>query len=521
MNRSVYLLFSFVLLHTALMGQAHYFEKFFDYQTWGDAFFSVLQDDSVTVAVGGTAANSFKIHGRLAIVNNQGKTLYDRVYKYNKYPIFELADIVRQKSNYYFTGYGYLYVDTLNYFIIRGQFLFGKTDKAGNILLLKDYGDTATTENALDMVKLSDNKFLLTGYKLYNDSFKYRPPYEQIILVCVDSLGNLLWQSEYGSKNWEVGRSSVVTPDGGFLTVGLRQYDSIIDDDILLVKFDSLGQAQWEKTYGDSLMDGADRIISCLDGSYLICGYYNQFYSDYYGKSIFKAWVLKIDSSGNVIWEKKIGDEGPFIGQIYSILQLRDSSYWLAGSYTKGSSKDKAWLIHLSNTGDVLQNITLAKDTLHHSYLWGIDIASNGDLILAGETYNDSTYYDAWLLRVDSNGCQTPYCLPVYNTGPSGVSSLVYENPTGINTAEKGGHSFSIYPNPSTGRITISLPSGTFGMAASLRVYDITGRAVLRKEYTNLSTPTLTINLAGNPAGLYMIELQTGKRSWYGKVMLE
>jgi len=519
MNRSVCILLGFLLLHTVLIGQPHYFEKFFDYQTWGDAFFSVLQDDSVTVAVGGTAANPFKDYGRMSIVNDKGETINDNIYNYSKYAIFDIVDIVKQKSNYYFTGYGYLYVDTVNYFIIRGQFLFGKTDKAGNILLLKDYGDTAITENAMDMVKLNDNKFLLTGAKLYRDSFQYNVPYGQIKLICVDSMGNILWQSEYGNNTWEVGRNSVLTPDGGFLTVGIRQYDSTINRDILLVKFDSLGHAQWEKTYGDSLMDGADRMISCLDGSYLICGYYNLLYSDFTGQSKFKGWVIKVDSVGNVIWEKKYGDSGLFHGEFINLMQTKDSTYWLLGVYSKDYSDIKGWLVHLSNTGDILKEITLSHNSMHETNLYDLDIASNGDLVICGFTYhNDSTYYDAWLLRVDSNGCRTPFCVPYNDQAPAGNALLAHENPNGINEATAGDNGLNIYPNPSTGIIHISYPP--LQSEAKLILYNTLGQAVLEKKLAAGSTK-LSIDLSTLPRACYVLQVQSVKQVYTGKVLVE
>jgi len=93
-------------------------------------------------------------------------------------------------------------------------------------------------------------------------------------------------------------------------------------------------------------------------------------------------------------------------------------------------------------------------------------------------------------------------------TLPSGNEEVLSELP------------MSIYPNPTSGFVNISLPSGDVGKA-TLRVYDFTGREVRKEEYANLSTSTLTLDISGNPPGLYLIELQTPKHTWYGKALLE
>jgi len=103
-------------------------------------------------------------------------------------------------------------------------------------------------------------------------------------------------------------------------------------------------------------------------------------------------------------------------------------------------------------------------------------------------------------------------------TGSFGMSKLIPGISAGIDSYVSS--ALEISPNPTTGSINLTLPAEITGKA-TLRVYDITGQAVLREEYANLPGSTLTINLSGNPAGLYLIELQTPKHTWYGKAVLE
>ncbi len=91
---------------------------------------------------------------------------------------------------------------------------------------------------------------------------------------------------------------------------------------------------------------------------------------------------------------------------------------------------------------------------------------------------------------------------------------------TGIKTEySTGTDKLEIYPNPSSGKLIIYLP--VTNTEVTFWIYDLTGRTVFSEKYFNLNTSTFTLDISGNPPGLYLIELQTPKHTWYGKVMLE
>ncbi len=77
----------------------------------------------------------------------------------------------------------------------------------------------------------------------------------------------------------------------------------------------------------------------------------------------------------------------------------------------------------------------------------------------------------------------------------------------------------SVTPNPSTGFFTLHLPV-TKGVA-TLKVYDLSGRVLWQREYANQVSSTVSLDLSGTPAGLYLIEWQTADQSYFGKLMIE
>ena len=83
----------------------------------------------------------------------------------------------------------------------------------------------------------------------------------------------------------------------------------------------------WEKTYGGSGNDYATCIIETLDNGYAAAGW-----TDSKGFGGGDAWILKLDSDGNLLWDKTYGGNND--EEAYSIIQTSDRGYMFAG-YTK------------------------------------------------------------------------------------------------------------------------------------------------------------------------------------------
>ena len=97
------------------------------------------------------------------------------------------------------------------------------------------------------------------------------------------------------------------------------------------MKLDSSGNVTWQKTYGGSGEDYANSIQQTSDGGYIVAG---QTYS--FRASGFDAWVLKLDSSGNITWQKTSG--GSSWDTANSVKQTSDGGYIVAGySFSVGA----------------------------------------------------------------------------------------------------------------------------------------------------------------------------------------
>src|SRR5262249_8143980 len=116
-----------------------------------------------------------------------------------------------------------------------------------------------------------------------------------------DSSGNLQWQKQYQSS---IGPSGLYAlsqaSDGGYVWAGYLQNSSTYAEYAIVVKIDSSGRIQWQKTYG--VAEYATDIRQTTDGGYIVGGV-----TPPSGSLIVQAWIAKLDSSGNVQWQKLLG----------------------------------------------------------------------------------------------------------------------------------------------------------------------------------------------------------------------
>jgi hypothetical protein len=161
-----------------------------------------------------------------------------------------------------------------------------------------------------------------------------------IWLAEVNSAGNTLWEKTYGGIEEEFAGSVIETPDGGYLIVGGEQsYCSVSGayNCVWLIKTNSIGTKQWDKIYHFETYTGWPiyEIHNTTDGGYIISGG-----TDYvpFGSYKYQEFLLlKIDSSGNEQWNRTFG--GYEDDDCFSSKQTTDGGYILVGysdSYTEG-----------------------------------------------------------------------------------------------------------------------------------------------------------------------------------------
>ena len=77
---------------------------------------------------------------------------------------------------------------------------------------------------------------------------------------------------------------------------------------------------------------------------------------------------------------------------------------------------------------------------------------------------------------------------------------------------------FSLYPNPTTGLLTLAWAGALPGQEAAIRLFDATGRLVWRQQ--RRMERQMQLSLADLPDGLYVLQVQAGQKSWVETVVV-
>lgn len=72
-----------------------------------------------------------------------------------------------------------------------------------------------------------------------------------ISLTKADKSGNILWQKTFGGTSYDKAEKVIKTPDQGYLIVGSTSSFGQGNYDVLLIKVTSGGEIQWQQTYGE------------------------------------------------------------------------------------------------------------------------------------------------------------------------------------------------------------------------------------------------------------------------------
>jgi len=197
------------------------------------------------------------------------------------------------------------------------------------------------------------------------------------------------------------------TTDSGYILVGeamKQRYCSpvtVIDYDVLVIKLDENGDVSWQKTFRDGC-NTARSVDQTTEGGYIVAGYsYAECY-EIYSPDESRIWVMKLDSDGEITWQKQYYFQGEN-GEAHSIKNTTDGGYIVAGQKISQTHNRDAWVLKLDVSGDVTWQKTYGGSD--NESIYSIQQTEDDGFIMAGYTYSFGTgKADAWVLKLDENG---------------------------------------------------------------------------------------------------------------------
>jgi hypothetical protein len=213
------------------------------------------------------------------------------------------------------TGYtgsseqGYVFI------VDDGDGFIMKTDSNGNLI----WSETISAPQGTK-VRWDGSGYAICSTAWYFDG----DDHQDAVLIKTNSNGIETDSYHYGGSGGEHCYDFDLTSDGGYILAGHTTSYGVANWDYYLVKVNSSGTEQWHKTFGQPrgydpnyIHDEAYGVRQTPDGGYIIAGGSGDEYDQYSScthpagcSGEWKAYLVKTDESGNLIWEGIYGDAG-------------------------------------------------------------------------------------------------------------------------------------------------------------------------------------------------------------------
>ncbi len=220
------------------------------------------------------------------------------------------------------------------------QFLMTKVDPDGTLLWEKTFqGTESGWDIAYSIATSPDGGYIIAG----SDG---RTPDDYVWVARTDAEGNLKsgWPRTYGKGS---AVSVKNTPDGGFVLAG-NTPDTQDGVDAILIKADATGNQSWKKTFEGVRNNELRSVDVTADGGIIAVGG-TQSHSAVYDPGqlylTYDVMMVRIDQSGNTLWQKVLGRTPDCVDVAESVQVLSDGGFVLSGgsnAYPMMAKMDKS-----------------------------------------------------------------------------------------------------------------------------------------------------------------------------------
>jgi hypothetical protein len=448
-------------------------------------------------------------------VDDEGKQIWAKKFSINQGAVW-FNDIVSTSDSCFFA------VGKVNDYSssVGNRGIIAKIGPGGDTIWMKQLSVSLGTTRFTSVIRCGDSSFIVTGFATQSTSS------HKAILCKVDLNGNLLWSNVMSISNVDIEPYAIApTLDGDFLLSGNYTTASGSNSGFIM-RFTTNGTNSWSRVYQSAAL-GHSRIFDIL-------GVNDGFVS----LSIFadKLTVWKVDTLGNVVWEKTFA-------QVLSGWGLGPPMRLI--SATNGDLVLVVWgptislMLRLDSDGNFIwaQELMLQAVDVDETPGKELFVTGNGPLMgrmfpQIGVIQLDSAalfvpcsftagyvpFLDSISTTSISLSTATGFTLTSFHPIISDVDMLWRTGCVDITggTAEpEVRYVMSLYPNPSGGLVNVENRGED---ELEILIFNTTAQVVFRGK---VSRGKSVINLSDLPAGVYFYSIPNSNRNLNGKLIMQ
>ena len=251
-----------------------------------------------------------------------------------------------------------------------------------NIEWFTSHNGTSKESHGHYILQCDDGGFLQVGETGYVGSSA------KILVVKTTANGTLSWKKEFGSGNRNMGNSALEIEDG-YLICGMLSRNSAI---LKLNKTN--GSTIFQKSIDNGGADAFEHLALTENG--IIGVGYRQAADP---NSTFFAYgqghITFMDNDGNLVNNQSINN---YLSQGYRIKKI-NNDYIIAGGTDDALQYG---VIKINSSGTILWNKNFGGSDLDHCF--GMDIGHDGSIFLTGHTLSGTSNWDTYTIKLNNNG---------------------------------------------------------------------------------------------------------------------
>ncbi len=501
MKNFLLLLFALISSHYVLTAQSGFHKSLSGYERDEGVASVKVTDDGSCLLFGMVLNYPPPSTALLVKLDPNGKLVWSKTYEESSSLAFYDMHPVSGETEYVLGGIMGLFSSSANFLLV-------KTDTSGSVIWANAYassymtGLTAVTEHPGG------------GTMAVGDLFSPNTPDGAFVIV-VDTSGNLVWSRNFNAGDL-LSAYSVNTNAGGKILLGGR-VSIALDGKGLLACIDTAGNPLWVKTVFDAggPKVHVETVLPLAGGDWAVMGQITD-----------SAFLLRIDSLGNLIWGRKYSasafelalapDSGFVFAAEEHMFRVDTQGEVLWGrSFTSGLARRFTGAAHDNNQGNLAAGFLISPaDSTRDVYLVKVDDTARSNCYEQNLTVTSVPFFpvlDTISLTITNVGSSYPVNLQVTPYGT--LTNICVDGLGTRNIVAPKAASIEVYPNPTNGLLHIKSPT-----SGTVHILDCLGRTILSADVQqNL---VHTFDLSAIQPGAYFYRFVSGGVEERGVVIL-